>query len=212
MVSVTSSIYAGHIENGRRYPTVREGYWGPSDEKQWESMEAVHAMHVVLDSDAPNPLFHSPIPETAENILDVGTGNGVWAKDVADRWPKGKLESHVSNPSIVVTEHPSLLHYLSTCTVSWPRRLPALEKRKTFLDLLERLIMAQEHKTSLRKHSGVRHDCNRPGTPHSISSALLLTRPPSRSSRHRPLPPTRSHMDASQPALRSRRRPEAMDC
>ena len=33
--SVASSIYAGFMENGRRYQTVREGeYWGPSDEKQ----------------------------------------------------------------------------------------------------------------------------------------------------------------------------------
>lgn len=28
-------MYAGHMENGRRYQTKREGeYWGPSDEKQ----------------------------------------------------------------------------------------------------------------------------------------------------------------------------------
>lgn len=33
--SITSSIYKGYIENGRRYQVVREGeYWGPSDEKQ----------------------------------------------------------------------------------------------------------------------------------------------------------------------------------
>ena len=28
-------MYAGHMENGRRYQTKREGeYWGPSDDKQ----------------------------------------------------------------------------------------------------------------------------------------------------------------------------------
>lgn len=33
--SIASSVYAGFIENGRRYQNVREGeYWGPSDEKQ----------------------------------------------------------------------------------------------------------------------------------------------------------------------------------
>ena len=34
--SISSSIYAGYIENGRRYQSTREGgeYWGPSDEKQ----------------------------------------------------------------------------------------------------------------------------------------------------------------------------------
>lgn len=33
--SITSSIYQGYIENGRRYQTTREGeYLVPSDEKQ----------------------------------------------------------------------------------------------------------------------------------------------------------------------------------
>ena len=33
--SVSSSIYAGYLANGRRYQTTREGeYWIPSDEKQ----------------------------------------------------------------------------------------------------------------------------------------------------------------------------------
>lgn len=33
--SVTSSIYRGITQHGRRYQTTREGdYWGPADEKQ----------------------------------------------------------------------------------------------------------------------------------------------------------------------------------
>ena len=33
--SVSSSMFEGYLENGRRYQTKREGeYWGPSDEKQ----------------------------------------------------------------------------------------------------------------------------------------------------------------------------------
>ena len=33
--SITSSMFEGYLENGRRYQTKREGeYWGPSDEKQ----------------------------------------------------------------------------------------------------------------------------------------------------------------------------------
>ena len=76
--SITSSIYKGYLENGRRYQTVREGeYWGPSDEKQFESMETAHLVHLILDSKQSNPLFHAPITKTAQNILDVGTGTGV---------------------------------------------------------------------------------------------------------------------------------------
>ncbi|KUM62490.1 hypothetical protein ACN42_g4624 [Penicillium freii] len=39
--SLSSSVYRGVFENGRRYQTVREGAsWFPSDEQQFESLEA----------------------------------------------------------------------------------------------------------------------------------------------------------------------------
>lgn len=78
------------MENGRRYQTVREGeYHLPSDDKQFDSMDTLHLVHLILDSGQPNPLFFSPI-SAPQNILDIGTGSGIWAKDVADRFPLGK--------------------------------------------------------------------------------------------------------------------------
>ena len=48
--SIASSIYAGYVENERRYQMVREGeYHLPSDEKQFEAMETVHMCHLILD-------------------------------------------------------------------------------------------------------------------------------------------------------------------
>ncbi len=78
------------VEHGRRYQTVREGhgeYFVPSDDKQFESMEAVHTMFKVLESWQENPLFRSPISEEAQHVLDLGTGDGSWAIDVADAFP-----------------------------------------------------------------------------------------------------------------------------
>ncbi|KAJ5094738.1 hypothetical protein N7456_010599 [Penicillium angulare] len=63
----------------------------PADEQQFESLEAGHAVAGVLDGERPNPLFQSPIPKDAKNILDIGTGNGLWAIDVADMRPKAKI-------------------------------------------------------------------------------------------------------------------------
>lgn len=53
-------------------------------------MEAVHIMHLILDSKAKNPLFYAPVSENVQNILDIGTGSGIWAKEVADKYSSGK--------------------------------------------------------------------------------------------------------------------------
>ncbi|KAJ6071209.1 hypothetical protein N7499_009223 [Penicillium canescens] len=86
--SLASTIYRGVFENGRRYQVVKEGRsWCPSDEQQWESLEAGHLIAIILDSDRENPLFYAPI-ENPKHILDIGTGRGSWAVDTADLFPE----------------------------------------------------------------------------------------------------------------------------
>lgn len=88
--SLNSSMYSGYIQHGRRYQSIFENkdrILCPSDEQQFESMGATHLLYAVLDSQEANPLFRSPIPDNAQNIVDLGTGNGAWAIDVAERYP-----------------------------------------------------------------------------------------------------------------------------
>ncbi|KAJ5151931.1 hypothetical protein N7492_010226 [Penicillium capsulatum] len=83
--SIASSIYRGFMENGRRYQTLKqEGYMNPSDEQMFETYEAGHLVALILDSERDNPLFRSPIGDKPKHILDLGTGKGTWAIDVAD--------------------------------------------------------------------------------------------------------------------------------
>lgn len=84
--SIASSIYRGRMVNGRKYSSLREDYWGPSDEQQYETLNAGHLMYLVLDSNQPNPLYRAPVTYPY-NILDIGTGPGTWAIDVADQFP-----------------------------------------------------------------------------------------------------------------------------
>lgn len=77
-LSISSSIYRGQIEHGRRYARDAD-YIAPSDEKQFESMQAGHLMYTILESRRRNPFFRSPIPEEGHHhIMDVGTGDGAW--------------------------------------------------------------------------------------------------------------------------------------
>lgn len=46
-----------------------------------------HMVMCILDHNTPNALFRSPISKNAQNVLDIGTGQGDWAIDVADEFP-----------------------------------------------------------------------------------------------------------------------------
>ncbi|KAJ5184050.1 hypothetical protein N7492_001666 [Penicillium capsulatum] len=90
--SIGSSIYRGLMENGRRYQTLKTSeYILPSDESMFETYEAGHLLSLVLDMEHKNPLFRAPVGKDAKHILDIGTGSGVWAVDVADMFPEATV-------------------------------------------------------------------------------------------------------------------------
>lgn len=96
---MTSSLYRGIWENGRRYQAYKEGeYWQPADEAQFESMAKTHLCNLIFDNQEANDLFRAPIDlDKACNILDIGCGEASWAIDVADRWSNCKsCETQVS--------------------------------------------------------------------------------------------------------------------
>ena len=70
--------------DGRRYHAYHAGkYLLPNDEKEQERMDLLHAVwDRVLKSD---PLHKMPI--SPARVLDIGTGTGIWAIDMADKFP-----------------------------------------------------------------------------------------------------------------------------
>ncbi len=76
--SLSSSVRDYAFENGRRYHKFREGaYHFPNDEPEQAREDMKHAMIVNVCN---GRLHFAPIPESA-NILDAGTGTGIWAID-----------------------------------------------------------------------------------------------------------------------------------
>ncbi|KIX06931.1 uncharacterized protein Z518_04907 [Rhinocladiella mackenziei CBS 650.93] len=80
--SVTSSIYAFDIENGRKYQAGKS-YVIPNDEAEQERMDIhYHSLRYAMG----DKLFHAPMAHPT-SVIDVGTGTGIWALDMADAYP-----------------------------------------------------------------------------------------------------------------------------
>jgi hypothetical protein len=77
--SLKSSIRNYTFENGRRYHKFREGAYNfPNDETEQDREDMKHAMVVNLCG---GRLHFAPIGENPQNILDMGTGTGIWAME-----------------------------------------------------------------------------------------------------------------------------------
>lgn len=74
--SMSSSVWDFSFENGRRYHKFREGRYNfPNDDVEQEREDMKHTMLKMLC----HQLHFAPIGENPQQILDVGTGTGIWA-------------------------------------------------------------------------------------------------------------------------------------
>lgn len=74
--SAESSVRDYMYENGRRYHRFREGAYNfPNDDVEQEREDMKHAMVKLLCG---QKLFFSPIGDNPQEILDIGTGTGIW--------------------------------------------------------------------------------------------------------------------------------------
>lgn len=75
--SAESSVHDYMFENGRRYHRFREGMYNfPNDDVEQEREDMKHAMMKLLCT---QKLHFAPIQENPQEILDMGTGTGIWA-------------------------------------------------------------------------------------------------------------------------------------
>lgn len=86
--SIGSSVRDYAFENGRRYHRFREGAYNfPNDDSEQDREDMKHAMMVNLCQ----TLHFAPIGPNPQNILDMGTGTGIWAIEIGDQYPGANI-------------------------------------------------------------------------------------------------------------------------
>ncbi|KAI1251245.1 hypothetical protein MGN70_008309 [Eutypa lata] len=124
VVSSTASLSASILEYrtvaGRTYHSERghgEGLsWIPNDSKQNESMDINHHL-LTLSLDG--KLFLAPLKDDIENVLDIGTGTGIWAIDFADQFPNAKVIGTDISPIQPYWTPPNLQFEIDDATLEW---------------------------------------------------------------------------------------------
>ncbi|KAL6234719.1 hypothetical protein BDW75DRAFT_230912 [Aspergillus navahoensis] len=80
--SLTASVTEYPIENGRTYHKYHEGsYIFPNDEREMDRLDMQHHLCKMLTG---GRLFFAPIINP-RNIVDIGTGSGIWPIELYHR-------------------------------------------------------------------------------------------------------------------------------
>ncbi|KAL2866082.1 class I SAM-dependent methyltransferase [Aspergillus lucknowensis] len=81
--SLRSSLLQSVRENGRGYHKYSDGqYLVPEDEQEQDRLDLQHEIFLITMN---RRLYYAPLPATVGNVLDIGTGTGIWAIDFADQ-------------------------------------------------------------------------------------------------------------------------------
>ncbi|KAF7934344.1 hypothetical protein EAE99_002796 [Botrytis elliptica] len=87
--SIRDSVYEYVEENGRTYHAYNSGkYILPNDDAEQERLDLQHHLFSLLFDGV---LHLAPLPSELHNVLDIGTGTGLWATEFAQKYPSAQV-------------------------------------------------------------------------------------------------------------------------
>ncbi|KAF4494155.1 mRNA 3 -end-processing YTH1 [Fusarium agapanthi] len=115
--SLKSSIFVSVAINGRTYQGTDAKYWAPKDQLSLDMMEVLYyATFLALES----KLYLAPLETShVSNVLDIGTGAGMWAIDFADDFPEAKVTGTDIAPVQPSFVPPNLQFEIEDFTKEW---------------------------------------------------------------------------------------------
>lgn len=115
--SISESVFNYKYENGRRYHAYREGaYLLPNDDMEQNRLDlGHHIFRLVLGGH----LYRAPIPQSPQHVLDIGTGTGIWAIDMADEFPSAVITGTDLSPIQPTWVPPNCRFYVDDVESDW---------------------------------------------------------------------------------------------
>ncbi|KAF2691045.1 S-adenosyl-L-methionine-dependent methyltransferase [Lentithecium fluviatile CBS 122367] len=121
--SLSSSVEKYKWEHGRRYHSYREGAYNfPNDESEQDRLDLSHHLCLMLLDDK---LHLADLPQDKPlRILDVGTGTGIWAMDIGDKYPNAEVVGNDLSPIQPRWVPPNVHFEVDDVEDTWPPRAP----------------------------------------------------------------------------------------
>ncbi|RKK88828.1 hypothetical protein BFJ71_g12772 [Fusarium oxysporum] len=88
----------------------------PNDEKQLEALDLIHHWLTLMLDDK---LFLPPIGDNPQKILDIGTGTGIWAINVADEYPSANVIATDITPTQPSFVPPNVEFQIDDAQLEW---------------------------------------------------------------------------------------------